>query len=119
MNIFTKKDDTCLIVKLIGEFDMHSVPDFRKTIVKEMESNNLINLVLDFNKVNFIDSSGLGAVLGRYRELDKKDGLIVLVGLKPQVRKIFKLSGMLKIINSYDSIHSAINDLKMGGSDYV
>lgn len=119
MNIFTKKDDICLIVKLTGEFDMHSVPDFKKTIVKEMESNNLINLVLDFSKVNFIDSSGLGAVLGRYRELDKKAGLIALVGLKTQVKKIFKLSGMLKIIDSYDSINSAITDLKKGGSEYA
>lgn len=111
MDIKTKKQDNCLIVRLKGEFDMHSVPQFREKIIREMEDNNLINLILNLKGVGFIDSSGLGAILGRYRHLDELGGKVILVGLKPQVEKIINLAGMLKLMPVYEDENIALESL--------
>ncbi len=112
MDISTKLQDICLIVRLKGEFDMHSVPLFKEKIVDKMEKNNLKNLVLNFKGVTFIDSSGLGAILGRYRYLHKVGGEVVLVNLKPQVKKILNLAGMLKLMPDYGNEKEALVSLK-------
>ena len=115
MEISTKINDNCLIVKMRGEFDLHSVPKFKKRIIKIMAAHNLIHLVLSFKGVIFVDSSGLGAILGRYRELDKKGGKVFLINLRPQVKKVFTLAGLLKIMQEYDSEETAIEQLNKGG----
>ncbi|AZO95616.1 anti-sigma F factor antagonist [Halocella sp. SP3-1] len=115
MDIATQIVGDILIVKLIGELDMHSVPGFRDKIIKEMDNNLLKHLVLNLKEVRFIDSSGLGAILGRYRYLNKKGGRVLLVGLKPQIAKIFKMAGILKIMKVYDSEKLAVQELDEGG----
>ena len=117
MNISTKTkvDCDCLIVNLQGELDMASTDLFRKKVIPKLKKNNFNYLILNLSEVSFIDSTGLGAILGRYRVLAKKGGGILLVGLKPQVKRIFSLSGMLKIMDLYDSENDAINSLKDKG----
>ncbi|MFW6389960.1 MAG: anti-sigma F factor antagonist [Halanaerobiales bacterium] len=105
-----------LVVRLNGELDISTVPEFKETIIDKMKNNNLKHLVLNFKKVNFIDSSGLGAILGRYRTLDKFGGKVVLVNLNPQVKKIFTLAGMLKIMDEYSDEKKALYDLKKRGN---
>lgn len=116
MQIKTKSrgDCNCLIVKLSGELDMASVDKFRKVVIPKLENNNLDFLLLNLTEVNFIDSTGLGAILGRYRVLAKRDGGVLLVGMKPQVERIFSLSGMLKIMESYQDEKKALASLKKG-----
>ena len=117
MKIKTSKCDDCrcLIARLKGELDMATVEKFRKAVIPELEKNNFTFLLLNLSKVNFIDSTGLGAILGRYRVLDKKGGGILIVGMKPQVERIFSLSGMLKIMDQYQSEEEAINYLQNKG----
>jgi stage II sporulation protein AA (anti-sigma F factor antagonist) len=115
LEIFTKKKDNALIVEISGELDMHTVDIFKEKIITAMERNNLTHLILNLKKCSFIDSSGLGAILGRYRELDKKGGQIYLVGLKPSVKKVFTLAGMLKIMKEVDNENQALMELNEGG----
>ena len=115
MEISTKINGNCLIVKMRGEFDMHSVPEFKKKVIKTMTSNDLIYLVLSFRGVIFVDSSGLGAILGRYRDWDKEGGKVFRTDLKPQVKKVFTLAGLLKIMQEYDNEDTVIAELNKGG----
>lgn len=115
MDLSTKIAGDSLIVKLRGELDMHSVPQFKEKIVEKMKKNNLKNLILNFKGVKFIDSSGLGAILGRYRYLKKRGGKVALVNLKPQVKKVFTLAGLLKIMQEYDDEGQALEDVNKGG----
>ena len=111
MQIKIKCRGDCLIVRLNGELDMASVQIFKDKVIPALDKNNLNYLLLNLKNVSFIDSTGLGAILGRYRILSRKGGGILLVGLKPQVKRIFLFFVMLKIMNVYDSEENALMSL--------
>ncbi len=113
MDISTKNINNFLIVRLKGDLDMHTVPKFKKTIKTKMKENNLCNLVINFKGVNFIDSTGVGAILGRYRNISK-NGKMILVAINPHIERIFKLSGILNIIPVYEKENEIFRDIKGG-----
>ncbi|NPV52298.1 MAG: anti-sigma factor antagonist [Firmicutes bacterium] len=98
-----------LVVRLGGELDLKTAGEFRDAVDHELDRHGQIqNIVLIFNEVTFIDSSGLGAILGRYKRASQMGGKLVAAGLTPQIRKIFELSGLLKIIPVCDSESQAL-----------
>lgn len=114
MDIAIKTKKNVLIVKLSGEMDLSTVPYFKEKVITRTEQEQIDHLLLDLSKVSFIDSSGLGAILGRYRFLNKKGGKVLLVNPKKQVKKIFNMSGMLNIMNVYKNIKEALTELEEG-----
>ncbi len=114
LNIRTESRGDVLIARISGELDISTVPYFKKKILDKTESTGINNLVLNLQDVSFIDSSGLGAILGRYRYLKKKEGKVLLVSLKPQVKKIFTMAGMLKIMDSYKNEDEAMSGFNEG-----
>ncbi|MEJ6951005.1 STAS domain-containing protein [Natronospora cellulosivora (SeqCode)] len=114
MDITVKIMGNILIARLDGELDISTVPVFKEKIVKPLEEGDISYLLLNLKKVNFIDSSGLGVILGRYRYLDKIGGKILLVDLKEQVRKIFTMAGMLKIMKEYGNEKEAMEEVQEG-----
>ncbi|MFP4662359.1 MAG: anti-sigma F factor antagonist [Halanaerobiales bacterium] len=114
MNIKTVSKNDTLIVRMSGELDLLTVSEFKDRVVDKTEKEGINNLILNLQNVTFIDSSGLGAILGRYRYLDKKGGRVILVSLKPQVERIFKMAGMLTIMDHFSSEQEAVNGLNEG-----
>lgn len=114
MDITTETKGDVLIARIRGELDILTVPYFKEKVVNKTESKAINNLVLNLKNVSFIDSSGLGAILGRYRYLNKNGGKVLLVSLKPQVKKIFKMAGMLKIMESYNNEDEAMKGFNEG-----
>ena len=109
MDIAFRRQDDTLVVRLAGEFDLHSAHDFRRRVDAELdESPRLKNLVLVLGDVQFIDSSGLGALLGRYKRIRARGGRVVAVGVNPRVRRVFEASGLLKLIDVADSESRAL-----------
>lgn len=87
-----------LIVKVSGELDLVIAKEFSETIDKVLLDKPVKNLMLDVSKVSFIDSSGLGAILGRYKIISQQGGKMSIYGAIPSVYRILELSGILKII---------------------
>lgn len=107
-----------LVVYVEGELDLHTAPPFKQIVDDELSNNALIqNLILHVDKVSFIDSSGLGVILGRYKLIAARGGHLVFVGCNPQVFRILKLSGMQKISKFVDSLPTALG-LHKGGQNY-
>lgn len=104
---FYKNEDK-LIVKLIGELDHHSAEEVRNKIDDRIERNKPSKVILDFSNVNFMDSSGIGVVIGRYKKLSMKKGEICIASVQESVGRVFELSGMFKIIKLYKSVQEAI-----------
>lgn len=121
MELTSDIQNNCLIVRLKGDIDMHSVPDFKKKVITDMEDNNLKVLILNFKNVKFIDSSGLGVILGRYRVLKNNNGRLIIVGLSPRIERIFKLSGILKLISVYENETMALKSIgeEKGGYNFA
>ncbi|WP_407382539.1 anti-sigma factor antagonist [Ruminococcus sp.] len=80
--------------KLGGEIDHHLAPKLRGEIDAKCESSRPSRLVLDFGRVGFMDSSGVGLVMGRYRMISLLGGKLEVVNVPPNLEKIFVLSGL-------------------------
>lgn len=99
---FTKKDDA-LVAMLDAEIDHHTARTIRESIDNELFKEKPSLLVLDFSGVSFMDSSGVGLILGR-AELCREIGCRVrLSGLSRTLMKIVRLSGIEKIDNIFIS----------------
>ncbi|MBQ8266914.1 MAG: anti-sigma factor antagonist [Clostridia bacterium] len=82
---------------LNGEIDHHSAASIRVAIDNAAELNMPSLLVLDFTRVSFMDSSGIGLVMGRYRNLSRRGAKLHITGTSPQIYKVMKLSGIEKL----------------------
>lgn len=99
MDIRLEVIGTTLVAKLSGEIDHHTAPMLRNTIDREMNLCHIVNLVLDFDDVTFMDSSGIGVIAGRYKEIQARGGKVMIIRVKPQVDKILEISGLKKILD--------------------
>lgn len=101
------KQDT-LLVRLQGELDLSVVDAIRKSLDDGLDKNHVRHLVVNLSCVSFIDSSGLGVILGRYKRLSQQGGRVSLVGAQPQVRRVLSLSGLLTVMKEYVSEEEAL-----------
>ena len=110
MLIETERIGSNLIVRVDGELDLVTSPLFREKEENKLNQYEMIkHLILDLKKVNFSDSSGLGAILGRFKRLSHQGGRLSAVNVSPQVRRILELSGLLKIMEIYNDRQQALN----------
>ncbi|MBO4693693.1 MAG: STAS domain-containing protein [Clostridia bacterium] len=82
---------------LTGELDHHNAAGIREKIDGAIDSNMPSLLVLDFGGVSFMDSSGIGLIMGRYRCLQKHGAKMHITGASPQIEKVMKLAGMNRL----------------------
>lgn len=109
MNIETEKVGRNLFVIIDGELDLETSPVFRNVVEDFLDRDKSIrHLILDLKKVPFIDSSGLGAILGRFKRLSQEGGRLSAINVSVQVKKIFELSGLLKIMDIYPDRKQAL-----------
>lgn len=97
-----------VILRLGGELDMHTAEAFRRAAEDALERHGTYRLVVNLAGVSFIDSSGLGALLGRYRRIAQRQGKLALVAPPENVRAMLELSGVFKVIPVYDSEQKAL-----------
>ena len=102
MEIITKKKKikgrSWLYVHPCGELDMDSADEFKTAITEGLLKYGCRMVELDMSAVTFIDSSGLGVIMGRYRELAPVDGKIIITGANEQVCRLLIASGLQRII---------------------
>ncbi len=91
-----KKD--VLIVRLEGELDHHEAEILRNQWKNMMYENSIKHVVLNLESLEFMDSSGLGVILGRYKEVLQLGGEMVVCAISPPVKRLFEMSGLFKII---------------------
>ena len=82
---------------LSGEIDHHSAVELREQIDQSVIQSGAKLLVLDFSLVTFMDSSGIGLVMGRFRLMQENDVKVVLQNLPAPIRKVMKLAGLDKL----------------------
>lgn len=95
-----KKD--VMVVRLEGELDQCSAASIRRDLDMLLQDPSVRHLVLDMKNMPFMDSSGIGVILGRYRTLSLRGGSVSVMHMSPQVRRIYALSGMGQIIADMD-----------------
>ncbi len=98
MTIRTEHIGTTLVVKLSGEIDQSCAGEIRSDIDRNLQLYPIKNLILDFAEVSFMDSSGIGMILGRYKQIKARNGKTMIIRTQPQVDRILELSGLKTII---------------------
>jgi stage II sporulation protein AA (anti-sigma F factor antagonist) len=101
-------EDYTLVARLAGEFDLGYADRLRKELDIAIEKAEVRNIVFTFTDVSYIDSSGLGVILGRYKKISQFGGKMAIVNPQPQVRRILELSGLLTIIGEYNDESEAL-----------
>ena len=97
MPVKFEKDKSNLIAILLGEIDHHTAADMRECIDEAIKVVKPEVLTLDFGAVNFMDSSGVGLIMGRYKLMSFFSGEVIVRNLSKNAEKILKLSGIEKI----------------------
>ena len=108
MNIKSKND--FLIVELEGEIDEYICSSIKPEIDFEYKEKGMKNMIFDFDKTTFIDSSTLGMLLGRYKRVSENDGEVFISGAKEQVDKVLEISDIYKLIRPYKNVDEIINE---------
>ena len=91
-----------LLIFLPKEVDHHHAEEIRKKADKVIEQNHIKYVIFDFDKTEFMDSSGIGAIMGRYRIVRLIGGEIWAVHTNARMKKVLTLSGVTKIMQIYE-----------------
>ena len=97
MSVKIINDENKLTAVLSGEIDHHIAKELRRDIdfaVREFQPEELI---LDFAEVGFMDSSGIGLVMGRYKLMKETGGKVIVKNPQNQIKKVMRLSGIDKL----------------------
>lgn len=109
MDVEYKMVRNTLVVRVKGELDMLISDKMRQEIDRRLEENSIKNLIFNLEKVTFIDSSGLGVIIGRYKKVSANNGRMFIVGAKNPVEKILQFSGINRLVPIYRSEQDIIN----------
>lgn len=105
-------------MRMTGELDLRAAPAFRALVQREMAaSERLRHLILDMRGVTFIDSSGVGAILGRCRDVAAaRAGKVVAFGPRPNVRRVLEFAGLPRVLAMTETQRQALAIVKEGNS---
>lgn len=92
-----RRGPSCLIAEMSGELDLSSAKTFREKIDTELQKTGLADLVLGLQELLFIDSTGLGALLGRHRQVTASGGRLILSDVPPKVMSMIEMAGLSSI----------------------
>lgn len=99
MSVKIKFENEILLCRLCGEIDHHTTLPIRLDIDDRIENCRPKTVILDFSDVTFMDSSGIGLVMGRYKLLSEFGGDLEVTGLSSNSYKVMRLAGLDRIAN--------------------
>ena len=97
MSVKIEVNGDVVVAYLEGELDHHTAKPMREEIDEAIESKMPTLLVLDFKDITFMDSSGIGLVMGRYKQLAKNNAELAITNPSPQIYKVMQLAGLSRL----------------------
>lgn len=94
-----RKEDKSLIFVLTEDVDQHTSEKIRRKMDNEIKRYIPRKVIFDFSNISFMDSAGIGMVLGRYKLIKMLDGNLEIINVNRSMKKIFDMSGVSRIIN--------------------
>lgn len=107
MELNLKRRYNDLVVELGGEIDSATTGYLREQIESAYRRSHAQNLIFDFRKVSFLDSSAIGLIIGRYKLVNAMGGRVAVTGLSPTMDRIFHAAGLYQLVLKYDTAEDA------------
>ena len=98
MNVKHFMEDRLLVFEITEELDHHACEIIRRRADYEIQRFMPKKVLFDFNRVIFMDSAGIGLVVGRYKTVNSLGGSLEMVNVSDKLKRVFEMSGILKII---------------------
>ncbi|MBQ4283590.1 MAG: anti-sigma factor antagonist [Lachnospira sp.] len=106
--------DNGLIISMTAELDHHLADEMRNIIDEVIDERGVSNVIFDFSKIGFMDSAGIGLIMGRYKKIREK-GSIYITGAGESINRILLISGLHKLVVSCGDVNEAVIKIKEGG----
>ena len=97
-----EKETRTLFLRVTEEIDQHTADKIRRKLDNEIEIYSPKKVIFDFNGIEFMDSSGIGMVLGRYKLVKMLGGTFEIINVNKRLKRIFDMSGVSRIIDIKD-----------------
>ncbi len=94
------------VLSVRGEVDVYTAPKFRERLI-ELVSDGKHRIIVDLEGVDFLDSTGLGVLVGALKRVRANGGELALVCTSPRIRKVFEVTGLTKVFSLYDTVDEA------------
>ncbi len=105
--------DNGLIISMTAELDHHLADEMREVIDEVIEKRGVNNVIFDFSKIGFMDSAGIGLIMGRYKKVNGK-GEIYITGAGDSIKRILLISGLHKLVVDCVDVNEAVWRIKQG-----
>ena len=100
------EDPGFTVIAVSGEIDVYTAPKLREKLIALVEAGSY-HLIVDMDGVEFLDSTGLGVLVGGLKRVRAHDGWIDLVCTQSRIQRIFRITGLNKVFRIYDSVAEA------------
>ncbi|WP_205473226.1 anti-sigma factor antagonist [Nocardioides sp. SYSU D00038] len=107
LSLATREVDGTTVVAVGGEIDVYTAPKLRDMIT-ELVAGGTYDIVVDLEQVEFLDSTGLGVLVGGLKKVRAHDGSLQLVCTQDRLLKIFRITGLAKVFVIHDSAEAAL-----------
>ncbi len=111
MEINKREVGEIIVFDITGEIDLYNAPEIKEKIKEEMNKNK-VNIIINLDKVTYIDSSGIGVLISSLSNLKKVGGALKLINVYASVRKVFELTKLTSFFDIYDSEADALASFK-------
>lgn len=96
-----------IVIEVSGEIDVYTAPRLRETLASLVEGGKY-RLIIDMDGVEFLDSTGLGVLVGGLKRVRARDGGIDLVCTQSRILRIFRITGLSRVFSIFDSLDEAL-----------
>jgi anti-sigma B factor antagonist len=107
LSLSTRSDGGRTVVEAAGEIDVYTAPKLREQLTQLVDTGQH-DIVVDMQKVEFLDSTGLGVLVGGLKRVRQHDGSLRLVCAQERILKIFRITGLTTVFPIYDDVAAAI-----------
>jgi anti-sigma B factor antagonist len=97
----------CAVLQLAGDVDVYTAPALRRRM-QDLAAKGAVHVIADMSRVDFLDSTGLGALIGGLRVLREHDGSLILVISTRRILRLFELTGLTKVFPPQPSVPAAV-----------
>ena len=100
-----------LVISMNAELDHHLADEMRDVIDTIIEERGVRHLIFDFSKISFMDSSGIGLIMGRYKKR-QENGSISIAGANDSIQRIILISGLHKLVHTCKDVSQAAKNIE-------
>jgi anti-sigma B factor antagonist len=108
LSLSTRSEGDRTVVEVGGEIDVYTAPRLREQLV-DLVADGKYHLIVDMERVDFLDSTGLGVLVGGLKRVRAHDGSLRLVCTQERILKIFRITGLTKVFPIHASVDEAVN----------